>query len=102
MNFFHDLFARFTSAVRTILGFVLPIAESDAGKIIADALPLATQIVTAVATQGLKGTTARDAAVEQLKTQITNQGLADVSSIAGSTLNFIIETAVNHLNSTKS
>jgi|SRR5215469_13448119 len=102
MNFFHDLFARFTGAVRTILGFVLPIAESDAGKIIADALPLATQIVSAIATQGLKGTEARDAAVEQLKAQVASQGIADVSTIAASTLNFIVETAVSHLNSTKS
>ena len=101
MNWFHSFFDRFTGAVRVIFSFILPIAESDAGDIISKALPLALSIVTAIGQQGLKGDDARSAALEQLKTQITQQGIADATSLATSTLNFIIESAVSNLRATK-
>jgi len=102
MNWFHSFFDRFTGAVRAIFSFILPIAESDAGDIISKALPLALSIVTAVGQQGLKGDSARTAAIDQLKTQITQQGIADASTLAASTLNFIVESAVSNLKATSS
>src|SRR5258707_5702676 len=96
MSFFHDFFARFTATVRTIVAFVLPIAESSAGKIIAGALPLALTIVSNIATQGLKGNAATTAAVGKLKTHITQQWIATGTEIATSVLNLIVEMAVNH------
>lgn len=101
MSWLQNIFDRFSSIVRSFISFIIPIAESDAGKIISAALPLALSIVQQIATQGLTGTAARDAAVAALKTQIVQQGLAAGQDLATSTLNFIVETALQHLKATQ-
>lgn len=102
MDWLHNFFSRFTSTVRTIVSFVLPIAESHAGELIAAALPVAQQIVAGLAAQQLPGAQKRDLAVTQLKSALVSQGYSAGADLGAATLNFIIETAVSHLNATGS
>lgn len=98
MQFFHDFFARFNSVVRAIVGFILPIAESHAGQLISQLLPVAQSIVSDLANQQLPSAQKRDTAVSQLRDEAVKQGWATASDIASSTLNLVVEMAVNHLN----
>jgi hypothetical protein len=100
MSFFHDFFTRFNSIVRAIVGFILPIAESNAGQLISNLLPIAQSIVADLANQQIPSAQKRDAAVSQLQDAAVKAGWSTASDIASSTLNLVVEMAVNHLNAT--
>jgi hypothetical protein len=95
MNWLRKLFGGISSTAKTIINFILPIAESHAGQLLASALPIAESIVVGIATQGLTGTQARDAAVTQLKTQLISQGYATAADISTRVLNLAVEMAAN-------
>src|SRR4029077_13834314 len=97
-KFFTSLFATLNASARAIVAFILPIAKTHAGELLATALPIAEGIVTDLATnQAMPSADKRAAAVGQLKTALVSQGYATASDILSSTLNLAVEMAVNKM-----
>lgn len=96
-KFFSSLWATLSSAARTIISVMLPVFTSDAGKIIAAALPYALMIVKSLMAGNASGASKRDVAVAQLKNVLISNGEAAASEIATSTLNLVVEMALAKL-----
>lgn len=96
-KFISTLFASLSGAARAIVSFLLPILKSDAGKLIAVALPIAQGIVTDLAAGKLPSGDKRELAVTKLHSALVSQGYATAAEIASSTLNLVVEMAVSRL-----
>jgi hypothetical protein len=95
------MFKKFLASIvgfgKQLIAFILPIVETNGAQLIETALPLALTVVQSVESSSADSTAKRDAAVAQLKTALISSGAATESALTTSTLNWLVETAVQKL-----
>jgi len=79
---------------KAILAFLLPILEDNSAKLLAELLPIALDVVTSLADSPKTGEQKRAAAVDAIKAQAIQTGIAATTTA----VNAAVELAVLRLN----
>jgi hypothetical protein len=100
-SFLSRLGAFFKGQFTNLFNVLVPIVKGHAGQLIDQLLPIALGIVTQMAADNtMPSAQKRDAAAAAIKAAAISQGYATASDLATSTVNFLVELAVQHLNAT--
>ena len=87
---------------KNIAAFLLPIVQKHGAELLDQALPIALEIMQSYeANDAVDSSVKRQLAVQRLRDVLFKQGLATRQEIATSTLNWIVETALQKLRATQ-
>jgi hypothetical protein len=85
---------------KTLIAFLLPIVARHTASLLDAALPVALEIVQTFEATPADGAAKRDLAVNRLRDALVREGHAAASDLSESTLNWLVETALQKLRST--
>lgn len=99
--FWKQLLLKLAGFGKALIGFLLPIIAKHGEQLLTAALPIALQIVASFDGSPGDGDAKRQLAVARLKNTLIAQGVATEQELGESTLNWIVETALQHLRATQ-
>lgn len=95
--FWKNLLLKMLGFGKTLIAFLIPIVAKHTASLIDAALPIASEIVASFEVSNAAGSAKRDLAVTRLRAALVTEGHATATDLSASTLNWLVETALQKL-----